>query len=46
MSSGLSWSAPAAMFSARCSSELVPGMGKMLAERASSQASATCGAVA
>jgi hypothetical protein len=34
------------MFSSRCASEVVPGIGRMLGDRATSQASATCGTVA
>jgi hypothetical protein len=40
-SSALSWSAAAAMFSSRCATEPVPGMGSIAGERASSQASRT-----
>lgn len=36
----------AAMFSSRCSTEDVPGIGSMIGERASSQASANCDGLA
>src|SRR5204862_4120897 len=41
-SSALSWSFAAAMFSSRCASEDVPGIGNMTGDFCSNQASASC----
>jgi hypothetical protein len=41
-SSSVRCTKPAAMFSSRCSTEPVPGMGSMMGDRRSSQANATC----
>src|SRR5213596_723112 len=41
-SSGLSWSFSAAMFSSRCASDDVPGIGNMTGDFCSSHASASC----
>src|SRR5205823_7181164 len=41
-SSALSWSFAAAMFSSRCASDDVPGIGNMTGDLCSNQASASC----
>ena len=41
-SSSVRCTKPAAMFSSRCSTEPVPGMGSMMGDRRSSHANATC----
>src|SRR6266571_8520963 len=41
-SSGLSWSLAAAMFSSRCASDDVPGIGNMTGDFCSNHASASC----